>query len=67
MWDYKDLVLEAQAEVAEILQSVMQELMEPQMIAALRLRWGTIPEEAKELLRKQQPDTYNRLIQMLKG
>jgi hypothetical protein len=66
-FDLRDLMLEAQAEVTEILQEITQEILEPQMVQALRLRWGTMPDEAKELLKKQQPETYNRLMQMIEG
>jgi len=63
--DIRDLMLEAQADMQEAVQEVMQEIMEPQMVNALRLRWGTVPDEAKEILKKNQPETYNRLMQMM--
>lgn len=65
--DYRDLMLEVQAEVGEIVQEVMQELVEPQMIAALGVRWGAMPEDAKELLKKQDPKMYRRILQMIRG
>jgi hypothetical protein len=63
--DIKDLILEAQAEVTEIVQELMQELVEPQMRTAMRLRWDTVPVDAKELLKKQNPKVYRQLLQML--
>lgn len=65
--DLRDLMLEAQADMQDVVQEVMQEIMEPQMINALRLRWGTVPEDAKEFLKKEQPETYHRLLQMMEG
>ena len=63
--DIRDQILEAQAEVTDIVQELMQELVEPQMRTALRLRWDTIPVDAKELLKKQNPKVYRQLLQML--
>lgn len=63
--DLRDLMLEVQAEVQEIVQETMQELLEPQMTDALRLRWGAMPDDIKELLKEQNPKTYRRLLQML--
>jgi len=63
--DLRDMMLEAQADVQDVVQEVMQEIMLPQMVNALRLRWGTVPDDAKEMLKKNQPDTYHRLMQMM--
>lgn len=65
--DLRDLMLEVQAEVSTIVQETMQELLMPQMTDALRLRWDTMPDEIKELLKEQNPKTYRRLLQMLEG
>ena len=65
--DIRDLMLEAQAEIQEIVQEVMQEILEPQMTDALRIRWDTVPEEMKEMLKQQNPKTYRRLLQMIEG
>jgi len=62
--DYRDLMLEIQADVQEIVQEFAAELMEPQMMDALRMRWGTIPEDAKEMLKQQNPKMYRKLIQI---
>ena len=65
MYDLRDLMLEITAEVQEIMQEVMQDLVEPQMIQALQLRWGSVPEDAKEFLKQQNPQTYRRIMQMI--
>lgn len=65
--DLNDLLLEATAELQEIVGEVMQELLEPQMLSALRLQWHTLPDDTKEALKQKNPVEYRRLIQMLEG
>lgn len=67
MPDLRDLMLEVQAGIQETVQEVMDELLEPQLQDALRLRWDTVPDEMKELLKQTQPETYRRLLQMMEG
>ena len=63
--DLRDMMLEAQAYVAEVAQDVMEEVMATQLQDALRLKWGMIPDEAKEMLKKLQPETYQKIMSMV--
>ena len=63
--DIRDLLLEAQAEFAEGVTEVMQELAIPLMMQALKMKWMTMPDEMKEMLKQTQPDMYKRMMEMV--
>ena len=63
--DIRDLLLEAQAEFAEVVTEVMQELAMPLMMQALKMKWTTMPDEMKEMLKQTQPDMYKRMMEMV--
>ena len=63
--DIRDLLLEAQAEFAEVVTEVMQELAMPLMMQALKMKWMTMPDEMKEMLKQAQPDMYKRMMEMV--
>ena len=63
--DFRDILLEAQAEFAEVVREVMQELAEPLMMEAVRMKWAVMPEEIKEQLRQTNPQAYEKLIEMM--
>ena len=63
--DIRDLLLEAQAEFAEVVTEVMQELTMPLMMQALKMKWMTMPDEMKEMLKQTQPDMYKRMMEMV--
>jgi len=63
--DIRDLLLEAQAEFAEVVTEVMQELAMPLMMQALKMKWMTMPDEMKEMLKQTQPDMYKRMMEMV--
>lgn len=64
MLDMRDLLLEAQAEFAEIAQEIQKELVLPRMTEALRMQWMNTPEALKEMLRQQDPDTYRMIVEL---
>jgi hypothetical protein len=64
-FDMRDILLEAQAEFSEIMRDVMGELAMPQMIDALRMQWMTIPDEAKEMLKQQNPGMYKQIVEQM--
>jgi predicted metal-dependent enzyme (double-stranded beta helix superfamily) len=63
--DIRDILLEVEAEATQILNEVMQELMLPQMKQALRIRWMTMPDEAKEQVRDEYPEVYEQILLMV--
>ena len=64
-FDFRDILLEAQAEFASMMTEVMQKLALPQMVGALRMQWMTMPDETKEMLKQQNPDMYKRMLEMI--
>lgn len=63
--DIRDLLLDAQAEVATIIRETMKELALPQMLNALSMQWMVLPDEMKEKLRKEQPDAYRQIMELI--
>jgi hypothetical protein len=63
--DLRDLLLEVEADVTELINEVMQELQLPQMKTALRVRWMTMPDELKEQIKDEQPKVYEQIMRMV--
>lgn len=64
-FDLRDLMLEAQAEVQEIMREVMQEIALPAMTEMVRMQWAEMPEAMKEKFKAEQPEEYAALMRML--
>lgn len=64
--DIKDLMLEAQAEIQEVVREVVAELAKPRMMAQVRQMWLTAPDELKELFKRERPEDYAALMKELK-
>jgi len=67
MFDIRDLMLEAEAEVQAIMREVVQDLMKPQMMAQIKKMWITAPDEIKEAFKRERPQEYAELMEDLKG
>ena len=67
MFDIRDLMLEAEAEVQAIMREVVQDLMKPQMMAQIKKMWITAPDEVKESFKRERPQEYAELMEDLKG
>lgn len=65
--DVQDVVLEAQAEVAEFLREFAMELVEEDAEIALRMMWNKMPNEAKEALKAERPQEYKEIVRRLNG
>lgn len=63
--DIQDLLLEVQAELAEIFSEVAAELQLPQVTRALQKQWASMSPEQKEMIQKQNPEAYGKLISMI--
>lgn len=61
--DLKDIILEVQADFAEIVQAFQEDLAEPQMTDALAVKWMTTPPEQKEVIKQRLPKTYQAIMQ----
>jgi negative regulator of genetic competence, sporulation and motility len=64
-FDMRDILLEATAEVQEIFREVMEELIEPMEMEQARMLWSQLPDEAKELFAKENPDEYRMLMEQI--
>jgi negative regulator of genetic competence, sporulation and motility len=64
-FDMRDILLEATAEVQEIFREVMEELVEPMEMEQARMLWSQLPDEAKELFAKENPDEYRMLMEQI--
>lgn len=56
--DMKDVILEVQAEMMEIVREVMQEIAIPQIKLGGRKLWATMPDEMKEQFKAERPNEY---------
>jgi len=61
-FDLRDVMLEATAEVQELIREVMTELAEPQMKAKVREAWMSAPDEMKDQFANERPEEYRALM-----
>jgi hypothetical protein len=67
MFDLRDLMLEASAELQDILREVAAEIAEPQMMEQFAEMWATLPMEMREQFANEKPEEYQRLMDLLSG
>lgn len=65
-YDLRDLMLEAQAEVQDVMREVMQGLAEPIMMEQIVMQWHSLPDEMKERFKMDRPQEYAQLMEMMK-
>jgi phosphoglycolate phosphatase-like HAD superfamily hydrolase len=63
--DIRDILLEVEADLTEMIEEVLKELQLPMMKQALRVRWMTMPDDLKEQLRDEQPQVYEQIMRMV--
>jgi hypothetical protein len=61
-FDLNDIMLEAAAEVQEIIRELMQELAEPHIRAQVRQAWMSAPDEMKARFASERPEEYRALM-----
>lgn len=66
-FDMNALILEVQAEFAEITQEFIEELAAPQVKMQLAMQWAQVPPDQKEALRQANPEAYEQLTAYLEG
>lgn len=64
--DIRDVMLEATAEVQEIIREVIADLTAPQVREKLLESWATAPEELKEMFATERPEEYAALMDLMK-
>lgn len=63
--DINDLMLEVQAEFAEIVRELFEDLAQPQVKNMLAMQFAQMHPDEKELIRRQSPEQYAKLERML--
>lgn len=61
-FDLNDIILEATAEVQEIVRELLEELAEPYMQAQIRQAWMSAPDEMKDQFASERPEEYRALM-----
>jgi hypothetical protein len=64
-FDLNDIMLEAVAEVQEIVRELMTELAIPRSRAQIGQAWASSPDEMKEQFAQERPDDYAALMSAL--
>ncbi len=64
-FDLGDIMLEATAEVQEIVREVLDELQAPHQKQQMIRMWMQMSDEQKELFAQEQPDDYRTLMDAL--
>jgi hypothetical protein len=64
-YDLRDVMLEAQAEVQEIMREVQQEIAIPLMMEQFKLQWTQMPSAMKEQFARERPQEYATLMEMM--
>lgn len=66
-FDLRDMLLEAEADVQEVMRDMLQELEMPLMKEQAIKQWLSQPEAIKEQVKKESPQEYAALMDMIKG
>ena len=66
-FDLRDLMLEATAEIQEIIREVMTDLTAPQIKQKILESWTTAPDELKEQFAQERPEEYQAIERMMKA
>lgn len=62
--DLREIMLEAQAEVAEAMREVARDMALPQMVDTFRRTWTQLPQKMKEKFQKEKPEDYKALMEL---
>jgi len=65
-FDLRDVMLEAQAEVQDVVREVMEELEMPKVLEEFRLMWAKMSPAQKEKYQQENPEDYAMLIELMK-
>ena len=64
-FDLRDVTLEAQAELQEVVREVLQEMSLPLLMEQARRTWASLPEEMKARFADEKPNEYADLMEMM--
>lgn len=65
--ELQDLMLEAMAEVQELVREFVNELTEPEQKVQLRQAWISLPDELKEKFKSERPQEYADMMKTIGG
>ncbi len=60
--DYKDAILDAQAEVMDVVREVVREFVLPAVEKNAKALWAKMPDEKKEQFKQERPGEYDALM-----
>jgi len=63
--DFKDVMLEAVADVQGIMREVVRDLQMPVVEKKVLEMWTNLPDEMKEQFKKDNPEAYRALMQSM--
>lgn len=63
----QDVLLEASAEVQEVMREILDEWAAPLATSQIRLFWQQMPAEIKEQFKKDSPQDYETLTKFVGG
>lgn len=63
--ELKDILLEATADVQEIVREVLEELAEPQTRLEVRKMWMQMPQEMRDQYAADNPEEHRALMDMM--
>ena len=64
-FDSRDILLEATAEVQEIIRDILTDLTAPQVKEQILTSWMTAPDEIKERFAQERPEEYAELMKLM--
>jgi ppGpp synthetase/RelA/SpoT-type nucleotidyltranferase len=64
-FELRDIMLEAVAEVQEIVREVMEELAEPQVRTEVQKMWMQMPQDMKDQYAADNPEEHKALMDMM--
>jgi len=63
--DLRDVLLEVEADVTEILDEIQKELLLPMMRSEFTKQWLELPDDMKEKFKTEQPEKYKALMKLI--
>lgn len=63
--DVKDALMQAEADVKEVVREIIEEWTEPILRNQVQLFWTMMAPEDKENFKKDKPEAYNQIVRFL--
>lgn len=65
--EFTEAALEAQAEMMQAIEEVMGEITAEEIMGEMSKVWVTMPDEAKERFKNEQPEAYEMFMKSIQG